>query len=213
MCLFPAQALPTAEPNPTHNLAYCAFMRFCPQLAVRCPTVHTIHTVLQNEAKATTTTTRHCGSDSKYPLWHLRFSLHFPFNISPVNCLAYLLSLSDPTRSLCIVIREHFRHHRAVQWERKSSELRRNTWNALCAPLRCCPFALLLPFCTHKAPISLIMLIMGSTHRHRQAHTHTYSFSIEAQHSLEHVHAIPLAVTTHFFGNITLSLFAKLDRL
>lgn len=85
MCLFPAQALPTAEPNPTHNLAYCAFMRFCPQLAVRCPTVHTIHTVLQNEAKATTTTTRHCGSDSKYPLWHLRFSLHFPFNISPVN--------------------------------------------------------------------------------------------------------------------------------
>lgn len=99
--------------------------------------------------------------------------------------------------------------------ERKSSELRRNTWNALCAPLRCCPFALLLPFCTHKAPISLIMLIMGSTHRHRQAHTHshTHSFSIETQHSPGHVHAIPLAVTTHFFGNITLSLFAKLDQL
>lgn len=96
----------------------------------------------------------------------------FPFDLSPVNSLAYLPSLSDPTRSLGIVIREHFRHHRA---ERKSSELRRNTWNALCAPLRCCPFALLLPFCTHKAPISLIMLIMGSTHRHRQAHTHTHT--------------------------------------
>lgn len=49
---LPPTCLKPCEPYPTRNLAYCAFMRFCPQLAVPCPlsVVQAVHlTVPQNE--------------------------------------------------------------------------------------------------------------------------------------------------------------------
>lgn len=145
------------------------------------------------------------------------FASPFPFDLSPVNSPDYLPSLSDPTRSLGIVIREHFRHHRAVQWEREK-ELRAAP-EYVERPL--CP-APLLPFCSFIAILHAQSADLADyadygkytqTQTSTHTHTHTHSFSIEAQHSPGHVHAIPLAVTTHFFGNITLSLFAKLDQL
>lgn len=101
----------------------------------------------------------------------------FPFDLSPVNSLAYLPSLSDPTRSLGIVIREHFRHHRPVQWEREK-ELRAAP-EYVERPL--CP-APLLPFCSFIAILHAQSADLADyadygkyTQTQTTTHTHTHT--------------------------------------
>lgn len=103
-------------------------------------------------------------------------SLAFPFDLSPVNSRTYL---SDPTRSLGIVIREHFRHHRAVQWEREK-ELRAAP-EYVERPL--CP-APLLPFCSfiailHAQSADLADYADYGKYTQTQTSTHIHSFSIQ----------------------------------
>lgn len=106
----------------------------------------------------------------------------FPFDLSPVNSLAYLPSLSDPTRSLGIVIREHFRHHRAVQWEREK-ELRAAP-EYVERPL--CP-APLLPFCSFIAILhaqSADLADYADYGKYTQTQTSTHTHAHTPTHSL-----------------------------
>lgn len=205
MCLFPAQALPTAEANPTHNLAYCAFMRFCPQLAVRSPA----EWQRQRDTAAATVNTLYGTFASPFPCLPFRpftRQLSYPLPAQPER--PYPITLHCHTRTLSP-------SSRSTVGERERAPS--------CAGIRGTPFvprsvvALLLFYChfarTKRRSRWLCWLWEVHTDTDKHTLTHTYSFSIETQHSLGCVHAIPLAVTTHFFGNITLSLFAKLDQL
>lgn len=155
-------------------------MRFCPQLAVPCPLSRLSTSLsrrmsnLLGQRQRVEATTRHCGSDSKYPLWPTRPAPSHSLSTfhSALNSRRTCLRMSDPTRSL----REHFRHHRTEQEKERRSELSPNTWNT--------PFVTdaLLPFCSFIAILhaqSADLADYADYGKYTQAetytHTHTYS--------------------------------------